>query len=54
LQRRIEAAAGDQLATVNWALVQFLLDQPTGIAIPIQYPRDEPVVGQSIAQATGP
>lgn len=51
LQRRIEAAAGDQLATVNWALVQFLLDQPTGIPIPIQHPRDEPVAGRSSSQA---
>jgi len=54
LQRRIEAAAGDQLKTVNWALVQYLLDQPTGIPIPIQYPREELVAGRSSFQtATG-
>lgn len=50
LQRRIEAAAGDQLATVNWALVQYLLDQPTGIPVPVQHPGDERVVERTTAQ----
>ncbi len=44
LERRIKAAAGDQEGTVNWALVQYLLDQPTGIPTPIQYPRQQTAV----------
>ena len=54
LQRKIEAAVGDELGAVNWALVQFLLDQPTGIPTPILHRREEPVAGFSIAQTETP